>query len=165
MSGKQYSHIADIYGHLMSTVDYKDWADYIFEICEGHKLKPQIILELASGTGELAKYLSQLFPKVITTDLSMDMLKRYAAINRNSVCCSMLYIPFRKKFKLILSAFDSINYLTAETEVEKLFREIKTTLSEDGIFTFDVSLEPNSIANQKYLNREGEFKGIKIILI
>ena len=161
MQDKQYSYIAEIYSHLMSTVDYKDWADYILEICDGYKLNPEFVLELASGTGELANYLSNLFPKIIITDISIEMLKQYSNKNRLSVCCDMLAIPFEQKFDLVVSTFDSVNYLTNEKEIEKLFKEIKIVLSSKGIFTFDVSLEANSIANEKNLNREGEFNGIK----
>ena len=161
MSDKQYSHIAEIYMHLMSTVDYKDWADYIYEICDEYKLHPPLVLELASGTGELAGHLSKLFPKIIITDISIEMLKQYLNNNSITVCCDMLNIPFNQKFDLIVSTFDSINYLTNENEIEKLFREVNKFLSPQGIFTFDVSLEANSIANEKHLNREGEFKGTK----
>lgn len=160
MRDKQYTHIAEIYMHLMSTVDYKDWADYIFEICEGYDLKPQLVLELACGTGELAGHLSKLFPKIIVTDISIEMLKLHSNNHNYIVCCDMLKIPFKQKFDLVISTFDSVNYLTNENEIELLFREVNELLSPQGIFTFDVSLEANSIANEKHLNREGKINGI-----
>jgi ubiquinone/menaquinone biosynthesis C-methylase UbiE len=163
IQAKQYSYIAEIYNQLMLSVDYKDWADYIYEICEGYALKPDIVLELASGTCVLANHLSPKFNKIITTDLSIEMLKQLSCTNTNSVCCNMTAMPFKNKFQFLISAFDSVNYLLNETEVEKLFTEIFRLLSPEGIFTFDVSLEPNSVLNVEHLNREGEYKGISYI--
>jgi SAM-dependent methyltransferase len=60
------------------------------------------------------------------------------------VCCEMINLPFKKKFDFIYSTFDSVNYLTKEKELLKLFNEIQKILSDDGIFSFDVSLERNS---------------------
>ena len=51
--------------------------------------------------------------------------------------------------------------MTSTEQVEKLFRGVRNILSDEGIFTFDVSLESNSINNEKFLNRAGEFKNIK----
>ena len=73
----------------------------------------------------------------------------------------MLNIPVKKNIPLIISAFDSINYLLTSEELFRLFKEIKRILSVDGIFTFDVSLEANSICNEKHLNRKGKVDGIK----
>ena len=163
MQAKQYSHIAEIYNQLMLSVDYKDWAEYIYEIFTGYELNPDIVLELAAGTGILATHLSPKFNKIFTTDLSIEMLKQFSGKNIFSTCCNMTAIPFKNKFQLIISAFDSINYLLTKSEVEKLFIEIYRLLTPDGIFTFDVSLEPNSILNVEHLNREGEYKGINYI--
>jgi hypothetical protein len=42
-----------------------------------------------------------------------------------------------------------------------LFSEVERILSDDGIFTFDVSLENNSIAHQKKISRTGMIDKIK----
>jgi len=46
---KTYSAIAEIYAHMMRSIDYKEWADYIFEISRELKKKNLSVLELAEG--------------------------------------------------------------------------------------------------------------------
>jgi cyclopropane fatty-acyl-phospholipid synthase-like methyltransferase len=73
----------------------------------------------------------------------------------------MRSLPFKAKFDLIVSAFDSINYLTNKKDLSDFFDNLKNNLSDDGIFTFDISLESNSLKYVKNLNRTGYYKGIE----
>ena len=76
--------------------------------------------------------------------------------NSKRVCADMTMLPFKSKFDFIYSTFDSINYLTSKEELQKYFNEISEIMSDDGVFTFDASLENNSIKNVKRLNRKGK---------
>jgi SAM-dependent methyltransferase len=75
----------------------------------------------------------------------------------------MTALPFQSKFDAIISAFDSINYLLSKKSLEKLFNETYRLLSDNGIFTFDVSLEKNSLKSERFLNRKGSYNNIKYI--
>ena len=57
----------------------------------------------------------------------------------------MISLPFNIKFDLIFSTFDSVNYLMSKKKILALFKQAKILLADDGIFTFDVSLEKNSL--------------------
>jgi SAM-dependent methyltransferase len=160
---KPYSTVAKIYSHLMRAIDYEDWAEYIFAINDHKKIEKEYILEIASGDCRLSGFLTQYFPKMILSDLSKQML----AVSNNSpnlrICCNMTRLPFKKKFPLIISAFDSVNYLLTQIELNDLFSNIRNILTDDGIFTFDVSLEKNSLKNERRLNRKGKVNGIKYV--
>ena len=75
----------------------------------------------------------------------------------------MRFIPFKTKFDLIISVFDSINYLIFIKDLRFLFHEINRLLAADGLFTFDVSLEKNSYKHIKDAVRKGSFNGIKYV--
>lgn len=77
----------------------------------------------------------------------------------------MLQLPFKRKFGYIFATFDSVNYLMTEDKLLGLFKSVSNILIPGGCFTFDVSLERNSIKYQKQLNRRGTFQGIKYIQI
>ncbi|MHB8931536.1 MAG: hypothetical protein ACYC5R_13145 [Melioribacteraceae bacterium] len=59
MSVKTYSAIAEIYPHMMRSIDYKEWADYIHQISKEIKKKKISVLELAGGTGAISKILQK----------------------------------------------------------------------------------------------------------
>lgn len=140
---KPYQKLALVYDHLMSHVNYDLWTKYLYKISKDLVSKNADVLELAGGNGKFSNIFKKYYPNILVTDLSLEMLLS----KQNSfpkVCCEMKSLPFKKKFDLIYSTFDSINYLTKKKKLLKLFREIRNILTDDGIFTFDVSLERNS---------------------
>lgn len=154
-----YKHVSSIYPELMRFVSYKWWARYLFFISKKHFKKNPKVLELAGGNCALAKYLRKQFYFYVVSDISLSMLKS-SSVNVNRVCCDMTKLPFKGKFDLVISAFDSVNYLTNKKQLKSLFDEVKNILSDDGVFTFDASLEKNSYKHQKYAdNHKGKIDG------
>jgi len=160
---KLYSVIAPIYPKLMNHVNYKLWADYYKDILKVKLTKNSNILELASGNCELSRYIRKYFPSIILTDISIEMLKISEKNNLKKVCCDMTALPFQCKFDAVISAFDSVNYLLTKKSLEKLFKGVYALLGDNGIFTFDVSLEKNSLKSERFLNRKGNYNNIKYI--
>ena len=146
----------------MKSIDYNSWADYIIDISYHYNKKANNILELASGNCLISEKLSGEFNNILLTDNSISMLTNNS-VPLKKICCDMTLLPFKNKFDLIFSTFDSINYLIEKVSLKKLFNEVKRVLSKDGIFTFDVSLEKNSTKNLRRLNRKGKYNGIKYI--
>ncbi len=141
---KPYEKLVSVYDHLMSHVNYELWADYIYEISKPYINRKSCILELAGGNGKFSDIFLKSYPNILITDKSFEMLS--SGKNKLAkVCCEMPLLPFKSKFDFIYSNFDSINYLTSKKDLLKLFIEIHNIINEDGIFTFDVSLEKNSM--------------------
>ena len=153
-----YLHVANIYPHLMNFVSYKWWARYIYSITKTKLVKKPAVLELAAGNCALAEYLSKNFKDYLVTDLSKSMLS-HSKIKLNKVCCDMTAIPFNKKFDLILTSFDSVNYLLSKKLLLKFFKEVNSHLSEKGVLTFDAALESNSYKHQETATTKGRAKG------
>lgn len=144
----------------MRSIDYMKWAQYIFELSKELKKKNISVLELASGTGNVAKLLHLKIRNIISTDISFSMLNNDYDSNLLRVCCDMTRLPFKNKFDFVFSTFDSINYLTTKEKILRLFESVSSCLVDTGLFAFDVSLENNSIKYEKYLNRRGKTKEI-----
>ncbi len=153
---KDYTIIAEIYDYLMRKIDYKDWAKYIYDVVREYIEGELIVLELASGTGKLGTAFSIFSSKFVFTDLSNDMLKAVED-DFTKICCDMTLLPFKQKFNTVISTFDSINYLIDDKDIISCINEIEKILTDDGIFTFDVSLELNSQKYLKHLNRKGKY--------
>ena len=156
---KPYQVIPLIYSHLMKKIKYDKWADYLFEHVKKDCLKKSKVLELAAGDCSFANYFSKYYPSIIVSDISRWMLKKNS-YRLNKVCCDMLYLPFKSKFDLIYSNFDSVNYILSVRLLLKFFNEVSILLNDNGIFIFDVSLEKNSYIHVKKYNREGKYNGL-----
>ncbi len=158
---EQYEAVSKLYSRLMADVNYESWAEYLLAIYEDFECTGNRFLELAGGNCILAGELVKSGYDVITSDLSLPMLGSKECVGIRRVCCNMTKLPFSSKFDFIFSAFDSVNYLLAESDLRGLFNEVGRVLSADGIFTFDVSLENNSLNNLEHLNREDKFEDLK----
>lgn len=159
MKVKPYQKLALIYNKVMKTVDYDSWTKYILEIASNNLKSNAKVLELASGNCNMAKIISKKYPDFIATDISFSMLKSANDFGIEKVCCDMSKLPFNKKFDFIFSAFDSINYLLSKRKLHNLFKEVLFVLSNNGIFTFDVSLERNSIEYEISNKVEDNYNG------
>ncbi len=142
---KAYENVSFIYEELMRDINYPDWAKYIQNISSEFVGKDSKVLDLGAGNCKIANLLSKEFPDIIATDISLPMLKSDTNNVVNKVCCDMSSLPFDTKFGLIFSTFDSVNYLMSKKKLLALFKEVAIFLADDGIFTFDVSLEKNSL--------------------
>jgi ubiquinone/menaquinone biosynthesis C-methylase UbiE len=142
----------------MNFVSYKWWARYIYTITKSKVVKNPIVLELAGGNCALAEHLSKLYKNYLVSDISKSMLK-HSKNKLNKVCCDMTAIPFNIKFDLILTSFDSVNYLLSKKRLLKFFIEANSILTEKGVVTFDAALENNSYKHQKTATTKGRAKG------
>lgn len=142
----------------MKDVNYSDWSEYLLSIFNNYGNNGNHFLEIAGGTGTLAYAFQKFHPDIILTDLSIQMLKQAKIQNR--VCCDMRFLPFKRKFDFIFSTFDSLNYLLEIEDLICHFKEIYNLLDDKGIYTFDVSLEPNSLNNIGIMNRSGNVDDI-----
>jgi len=152
-----YLHVSKIYSQLIDFVDYKWWAKYIYSITKNSLPKNPVVLEIGAGNCVLANYLSKHYKKYFASDISLQMLNQ-KKIPVKKICCNMTSLPFTKKFDLIFSAFDSVNYLLTKKDLLKHFNEVSSHLTENGIFTFDTALENNSYKHQKTANKSGKYK-------
>jgi SAM-dependent methyltransferase len=158
-----YSKLSIIYNAVMNKVRYDRWSEYLLALVELYVNDQADVLELAGGNCNFAGYFVEHFPRLIVTDKSFDMLASSKIKTVPRICCDMTRLPFNSKFDLIYSTFDSVNYLTNKKSLLNLFKEIKLILKEEGIFTFDVSLERNSLLHVENPVRKGDCQGISFI--
>ncbi|RCW41846.1 MULTISPECIES: class I SAM-dependent methyltransferase [unclassified Halanaerobium] len=147
MSDSYTRYFAEIYDDIMRAVPYDSWLYYLQDLIDYYKADTEKILELACGTANMTVRLSRLkeVKHITAVDLSPEMLKKAAEkINTANtevefVQGNMKEIEFDKKFTLIVSFFDSINYLTKEEDLANLFNNAASVLTHDGLFIFDMN--------------------------
>lgn len=146
----------------MRNIRYDRWAEYLYNISKKYVSKKARVLELGAGNGLLTEPFRKYYPDLIPSDISLMMLMQMKN-SRRSVVCDMTCLPFKTRFDLVFSAFDSVNYLLSESSLTMLFREVENILSPSGIFLFDVSLEKNSFKHAKIPYLRGTYMGISYV--
>jgi len=128
-----YEILAKYYDELLSNEeDLSLWIDYVKQKdCKD-------ILELASGSGLLAKRLKQEGYNVIASDISKDM-QEIAKNNFDGeyLLLNMIDYSLDKKFNLIICICDSFNYLYEE-EIESFIKCAYNHLNDNGRLIFDM---------------------------
>ena len=130
---KEYEYLAKYYDYLLGDEDaFSYWLKYVneepFETC----------LELASGSGVMAKILTENGKKVVASDIS-EAMKEAAKENFSGEYLLLNMIDFNldRKFDLILCICDSLNYLY-EDELDSMFKCVYNHLNDGGRFIFDM---------------------------
>jgi len=161
MKVKPYEQVSAIYDGLMKKLDYASWAKYILLIAKENVHDEAGFLELGAGNCKMAKILSKKYRNYYASDISLSMLCSSDKNSLKKICCDMTALPFKKKFDFVFSTFDSVNYILKQKSLQKLLNEVNSLLEEDGIFTFDVSLEKNSLNFITSKSTEGRHNGFQ----
>lgn len=144
MGCEGYDAIARVYDKLNADIDYKKWADFFEKCFEKYlSIRPELMLDLACGTGRMTRELAARGYDMIGVDGSGEMLSE-AMYSYDSD--GILYLlQDMREFELygtvgaVVCCLDSINYLLDITDVEKTFSLVHNYLDPDGLFIFDVN--------------------------
>lgn len=138
-----YNYFAFCYDDLTENVEYEVRSDYISDFFNEFGVgKNASVLDLACGTGTMSLLMKNKGYTVTGIDSSTEMLS-FADSKANGT------ITFLKaemqNFRLSAPAdacmcnLDSINHLQSIRDVENTFKCVFESLSENGIFVFDVN--------------------------
>ncbi len=163
-----YDLLAPVYDEINKELDYKSWADFIEKTAKKHLGKnPELVLDLACGTGSMAIELASRGYDMIAVDYSLEMLgvARERAENVGVdilwLCQDMREFELYGTVDLVVSTLDSINHLTSTNDVIKCFDLVHNYLNPDGIFIFDIngkSKFETVYGNQNYvIETDGSF--------
>lgn len=151
----EYNVIAGVYDRINSGVDYASWADYAESIFRKHMSdRPNLVLDLACGTGSMTLELARRGYDMIGVDLSEDMLaeatdRMYTMIDGGELpevgarplflCQDIREFELYGTVGAALCCLDSLNYLTEDGDLEKTFRTVHNYLEPGGVFLFDMN--------------------------
>ncbi|MBR6411299.1 MAG: class I SAM-dependent methyltransferase [Clostridia bacterium] len=145
MAENSYTVLAHVYDILNGGVDYEALAEAI-ERCFSEYLpkRPELVLDLACGTGRLTAELARRGYDMIGVDGSVDML---AQAQQNTEGLGVLLLNQNLcEFELygtvgaVVCSYDSLNYLRSTEELEKCFSLVHNYLDPEGLFLFDMNM-------------------------
>jgi SAM-dependent methyltransferase len=158
-----FDDLARYYDGLMETVDYDRWLLVTMALAELAPDDPFTHLDIACGTGYLAKRLRQHGWPTMGIDLSASMLRagQYGPFAPPVAVADMRALPFGARFGYVTCLFDSINFLLDDGALLDAFRSIRSVLRNDGIFYFDLITDRmvlDHFADREWTEQNGKFQ-------
>lgn len=138
----EFEAVADYYDHLMRSVPYQGWIDYVEQILRRWRVQPRDVLDLACGTGKIGSELLRRGYRAIGADMSEPMARHCARQNPPLpvvVCDASCLALAAESFDLIVCLFDSLNYILELPLFEAAMAEAYRVLRRGGLFIFDLN--------------------------
>lgn len=134
-----YKKFAFFYDEVNGSYFYSHYVFFIKKIIKENKIKKVKILDLACGTGRLIQQLKPHCLVIEGVDLSQEMLKIAKSKDKKIKYYhqGFLNLDTKKKYNVIISTFDAINYLTNKKDLTRAFKNVARHLIGDGLFIFD----------------------------
>lgn len=128
----------------MYDLDYEKIYKFIRKVLGKKSLEPELILEMACGTGGLTEKLARDY-KIHAFDLSDDMLSvcenKIRSKNLKLFKQNMVGFSAPASYDALFSVGDSLNYVTDEKDFEAAIKSSYDHLKDGGIFIFDLNTE------------------------
>ena len=142
-----YTGFAEVYDTFMDNVPYAEWTEYYAGILKENGIRDGLVLDLGCGTGSMTELLAGLGYDMIGVDNSEEMLE-IASEKKAASGHDILYLlQDMREFELygtvraVISACDSVNYITEPEELAEMFALVNNYLDPGGLFLFDFNTE------------------------
>jgi len=140
-----YGDFARSYDKLQQEEVYENFANYIEEIFVKFGRTPELVLDLACGTGRLTTLFAKRSYDMIGIDISSEALE-IANSRAKSEKSDILFLQQNMcDFELygtvdaIVCCLDSINYITDFRDLKRCFKLCKNYLNPNGLLIFDIN--------------------------
>jgi ubiquinone/menaquinone biosynthesis C-methylase UbiE len=140
----------NVYGDFSRYYDMFGWntfarlcADRLEAFFKLRGEKPETVLNLACGTGELEKSLKKTGVKFTGVDASAGMLReaRKKCPGVKFVRADAAEVRLNRKFDMVLLLFDSANHMLSLSHLTKVFKNARRHLKKGCYFIFDINTE------------------------
>lgn len=146
-----YGALAEYYDALTEDVDYKTLADYYESRITRDGRKPEIVLDLACGTGRLTRMLAERGYQMIGVDASEEMLSKAGEWESEILYLhqSLEALDLYGTVDAAICSLDGLNYLPP-AELDLALRRVFLFLNPGAVFAFDLN------AAEKLKAQDGE---------
>lgn len=142
-----YDLLAPFYDEINAELDYSRWADFIEKAVERNYKsgKPELVLDLGSGTGKMTLELARRGYDMTGVDCSPEMLgiARDAAEREGQdilwLCQDMTEFELYGTVDFAVCCLDTINHLTDTASLMRCLSLVHNYVIPDGLFIFDIN--------------------------
>ena len=141
-----YSDFAQVYDRLQD-IDYNTFVEYYQRLFAAFGCKPELVLDLGCGTGNITIPLAECGFDMIGVDISEEMLyiasekARAAQLDKRILFLNQDMTEFELygTVDAAVCALDGVNYLTEDGDLDRLFSLMHNYLNPNGLFIFDIN--------------------------
>lgn len=140
-----YADFAEVYDSLMhKDINYERIADYIENIFSEYGVNPDLVCDLACGTGNVTIPLAKRGYDMTAIDLSEDMLniarEKSEGLDILYLNQNMTSLDLYGTMGAFVCMIDGINYVLSPKALLNMFTKMKTCfMDRDALFIFDIS--------------------------
>ena len=158
-----YANFAAFYDTLTQNVEYERRAAHFLRLMERFGCTPQLLLDLACGTGSMSLCFARQGIEVIGVDGSAEMLsiaRQKAAGEERQILFlnqQMERLDLYGTVQAAVCSLDSINHVIQSSRVQRIFQRVALFLEPGGIFAFDANTpwkHRHILANQTFVYDE-----------
>ncbi len=142
----RYSVLASFYDRLMRDTGYEERADYLLSLMSAHGCPhPDMLLDLACGSGNLTVPLAERGIDMIGVDYSEDMLAeaRQKPVNSDRPILylqqDMRRLDLYGTVDAAVCCMDGLNHILRTADLQEIFRRLRLFIRPDGLLLFDVN--------------------------
>lgn len=141
-----YSDFAQVYDRLQD-IDYNTFVEYYKRLFTAFGCKPELVLDLGCGTGNITIPLAECGFDMIGVDISEEMLyiasekARAAHLDKRILFLNQDMTEFELygTVDAAVCALDGVNYLIVDGDLDRLFSLMHNYLNPNGLFIFDIN--------------------------
>jgi SAM-dependent methyltransferase len=154
-----YRKLAEIYDQVFADEGfYRRYGRLVRRICRTFDVRPARTLDIACGTGRLARYLPGETEGIDESASMVRIARRRMRAHRGT----MTRFRVRRPVDLAVCTFDALNHLR-KPELVKAFRCVRRSLRAGGLYIFDLNTDVkiNAIC-PSYLGRQFRAGGCEV---
>jgi len=139
-----YGGFARVYDLFMDDIPYGEWFCYLSGLLEREGISGGTVVDLACGTGEIAKRLRCRGYDTIGVDMSQEMLEIASQKCQPDVLLlkqDMRELELHSLAQAVVCLCDGMNYLVSEQDLRRTFARVASSLVEGGVFIFDMKTD------------------------
>ncbi|MDQ6472075.1 class I SAM-dependent methyltransferase [Flavobacterium sp. LHD-80] len=140
-----FQNYSKYYDLLYKDKNYKEEVDYIIQVLKEFDSSAKNILELGSGSGSHAYFLSQNGFNITGIERSQSMVQeslQKKILNFKPIQADITDFEVNQEFDAVISLFHVISYLTHNDSLINCLRLVHKHLKPHGIFLFDFWYTP-----------------------
>ena len=137
-----YGGFASVYDEFMDNIPYDAWYEYLHGLLKEYGISDGIVVDIACGTGEITRRLSQDGYDMIGIDISKDMLniaRQKCDPDVLLLCQDMRQMDLYGTAKAMVCLCDGMNYLCRKEDLLQALQRVRLFMDHGGIFIFDMS--------------------------
>lgn len=141
-----YHILAGVYDKLQD-INYEAFVDYYEEIFKKFNCKPELVLDLGCGTGNITLPMAKRGYDMIGLDASPEMLEVAMEKSKEENMDILYLLQDMTAFELygtvgaMVCALDGVNYLTEDGQFEDMLKLLHYYLDPGGLLIFDLNTE------------------------